>query len=295
MRSTAAARPAVGCDGSLGYRRNAKSPTAAAATLLVCRSAGLEVSSLGLGAWSWGDRSRYWQSDIDRPSNLTVGAASRPALRRPRIEPACSASCKPGAEPSCAPHATAQAYKAMVASGIDFLDTGELPTRQNNKRRAPHCGHQPFSSHTLHRKLASHLRPSPACPCLLCNPPVFHTPLQPKSTALVCRRSLWGSSCGRRAPRPQSPPSLRPCPGVRLRAAWWGRAGRASSGWACSAWDSTSSTGGPRLRLDGRRAEPPACPAPAARLPACLPQPATPHTPPRPLSSAAWRPPGLKR
>ncbi|EFN59001.1 hypothetical protein CHLNCDRAFT_29451 [Chlorella variabilis] len=50
---------------------------------------GLEVSSLGLGAWSWGDRSRYWQSDIDRPSNLT-------------------------------------AYKAMVASGIDFLDTAEV-------------------------------------------------------------------------------------------------------------------------------------------------------------------------
>lgn len=34
--------------------------------------ADVEVSSLGLGAWSWGDRSRYWQSEIDKPSNLTV-------------------------------------------------------------------------------------------------------------------------------------------------------------------------------------------------------------------------------
>lgn len=50
---------------------------------------GLQVSSLGVGAWSWGDRSRYWQSNIDKPSNLT-------------------------------------AYKALVASGIDFLDTAEV-------------------------------------------------------------------------------------------------------------------------------------------------------------------------
>ena len=34
--------------------------------------AGLEVSSLGIGAWSWGDRSRYWQNDLDKDSNLTV-------------------------------------------------------------------------------------------------------------------------------------------------------------------------------------------------------------------------------
>ena len=34
--------------------------------------AGLSVSSVGLGAWSWGDRSRYWQNELDKPTNLTV-------------------------------------------------------------------------------------------------------------------------------------------------------------------------------------------------------------------------------
>ncbi len=34
--------------------------------------AGVEVSSLGIGAWSWGDRSRYWQNELDKDSNLTV-------------------------------------------------------------------------------------------------------------------------------------------------------------------------------------------------------------------------------
>ncbi|PSC75376.1 Aldo keto reductase [Micractinium conductrix] len=50
---------------------------------------GLEVSAVGLGAWSWGDRSRYWQSEINKPENLT-------------------------------------AYQAMIESGIDFLDTAEV-------------------------------------------------------------------------------------------------------------------------------------------------------------------------
>jgi aryl-alcohol dehydrogenase-like predicted oxidoreductase len=37
--------------------------------------AGLQVSSLGLGAWSWGDRSRYWQDSINKEENITVRQA----------------------------------------------------------------------------------------------------------------------------------------------------------------------------------------------------------------------------
>lgn len=36
---------------------------------------GLEVSSVGLGAWSWGDRSGYW-GGWDKADNKKVGAVS---------------------------------------------------------------------------------------------------------------------------------------------------------------------------------------------------------------------------
>eukprot|EP01023_Acetabularia_acetabulum_P044936 TRINITY_DN4539_c0_g1_i1.p2 TRINITY_DN4539_c0_g1~~TRINITY_DN4539_c0_g1_i1.p2 ORF type:complete len:359 (-),score=44.84 TRINITY_DN4539_c0_g1_i1:632-1708(-) len=51
----------------------------------------LEVSSIGVGAWSWGDRSGYWGygSDYDKDDNLT-------------------------------------AYKAVIDSGISFIDTAEV-------------------------------------------------------------------------------------------------------------------------------------------------------------------------
>lgn len=35
-----------------------KVPTSVARTCCMC--SGVEVSSLGVGAWSWGDRSGYW-------------------------------------------------------------------------------------------------------------------------------------------------------------------------------------------------------------------------------------------
>ena len=45
-------------------------------TLLAAAAAaaapGLVVSAVGLGAWSWGDRSRYWQDTPDKDSNQTV-------------------------------------------------------------------------------------------------------------------------------------------------------------------------------------------------------------------------------
>ncbi|KAL4437084.1 hypothetical protein ABPG75_004223 [Micractinium tetrahymenae] len=65
-------------------------PTAVGATDRVkIGDSGLEVSAVGLGAWSWGDRSRYWGNELNKPDNLT-------------------------------------AYKAMVEAGIDFLDTAEV-------------------------------------------------------------------------------------------------------------------------------------------------------------------------
>ena len=72
-----------GC-GSGGARRrfHQRAATASAAASastpwnLTCYSvfpaAGLQVSSLGLGAWSWGDRSRYWQDSINKEENITV-------------------------------------------------------------------------------------------------------------------------------------------------------------------------------------------------------------------------------
>lgn len=50
---------------------------------------GVEVSAIGLGAWSWGDRSKYWGPEINQAENLT-------------------------------------AYQAMLDAGIDFLDTAEV-------------------------------------------------------------------------------------------------------------------------------------------------------------------------
>lgn len=35
------------------------------------------MSSLGIGAWSWGDRSRYWQNELDKDSNLTVSCGKQ--------------------------------------------------------------------------------------------------------------------------------------------------------------------------------------------------------------------------
>ena len=37
------------------------------------KCAGLEVSSLGIGAWSWGDRTGYWVGP-SRPSPLPLGS-----------------------------------------------------------------------------------------------------------------------------------------------------------------------------------------------------------------------------
>lgn len=94
----------------------------------------MEVSSLGLGAWSWGDRSRYWQNELDKPSNRTVGSAG---LRAPRVErrrpPRClRLPCSEGScctAPSRACCRLLQAYKAMIDAGIDFLDTAEVCVR----------------------------------------------------------------------------------------------------------------------------------------------------------------------
>lgn len=53
-------------------RRHVRLPASALAP-------GLSVSSVGVGAWSWGDRSRYWQNELDKPSNLTVRGGGRAA------------------------------------------------------------------------------------------------------------------------------------------------------------------------------------------------------------------------
>lgn len=102
--------------------------------------AGLEVSSLGLGAWSWGDRSRYWQNELDKPSNRTVGSwrasvfpAGRVAQHPARPQPPNSQLAAPTPLPPLLP--PLQAYKAMIDSGIDFLDTAEVCVRVG--RRAP--------------------------------------------------------------------------------------------------------------------------------------------------------------
>ncbi len=56
------------------------------------------MSALGLGAWSWGDRSRYWYAgELNKDENLT-------------------------------------AYKAMVDSGIDFLVRGRGGRRATRRR-----------------------------------------------------------------------------------------------------------------------------------------------------------------
>ncbi len=54
-------------------------------------SAGLQISPVGVGAWSWGDRTGYWGygSEYQKDDNL-------------------------------------EAYKAVVGSGISFIDTSEV-------------------------------------------------------------------------------------------------------------------------------------------------------------------------
>lgn len=90
------AAAATACRPAPVARRGARSVRCSAAQAAVgardrtqIGKSGVEVSSLGIGAWSWGDRSRYWQNELDKDSNLT-------------------------------------AYKALLEAGIDFVDTAEV-------------------------------------------------------------------------------------------------------------------------------------------------------------------------
>mgnify|MGYP001159997662 CR=1 FL=1 len=71
----------------------AASPTASGRTSdrVTLGTSDLSVSAVGVGAWAWGDRSGYWSSDWqgDRAKN-------------------------------------AEAYRALLAGGVDFIDTAEV-------------------------------------------------------------------------------------------------------------------------------------------------------------------------
>lgn len=56
-------------------------------------SSGLEVTPIGVGAWSWGDRSGYWGSDLASDTKKAENF---------------------------------EAYKALVDSGIGLIDTAEV-------------------------------------------------------------------------------------------------------------------------------------------------------------------------
>jgi hypothetical protein len=92
LRAAATAPPAAPRRGrSISVCASAGAPPAAAAGTVALGKSGVVVSEMGLGAWSWGDRSGYW-------SNNT-----------PEAKDAAEA-----------------AYVAAIEAGLTFIDTAEV-------------------------------------------------------------------------------------------------------------------------------------------------------------------------
>lgn len=194
---------------------------------------GLEVSSLGIGAWSWGDRSRYWQNDLDKDSNLTVSLC--------RMCGACTAHAaaglggcrlgRPGRMPQLA-IALGAAHSSWLSCRLVHL-SGHSPwpaaLGPAGLQRPAGCRHR------FHRycrgKFEFSCRGTAAGAVACCGarstlgaPPGWRRATGPAPRNQLCRcmdldiaKSIWETLCGRRAARNVWPsvPSLPRCPGER--------------------------------------------------------------------------------